>query len=273
MIIVWPFNGLCNRMRMIASAIELGQRTQKKVILIWLKSDECSAEFRELFADNPLLHRVIELDTSFVARLKFKALRLALKLARFKFFDQTKTESHLSDQAYWVNQASSKHLFIHSHSDFFDDKSSLTSFIPHPLLVAEIEKHPNHSRIGIHIRGQDNVRAKEMRGAAMFEGIITQITQDDPNQEFFLATDEPITEKSLIEQFPGKVFLYNKKSRSRSDSQGIKDAVVDLYALSRCKNLIGSYWSSFSEIAARLGNIELLIAGQHDSSTNSKNSM
>ena len=39
----------------------------------------------------------------------------------------------------------------------------------------------------------------------------------------------------------------------------IKDALIDLYGLSRCRLILGSYWSSFSETAAAIGGSELLI--------------
>ena len=45
-----------------------------------------------------------------------------------------------------------------------------------------------------------------------------------------------------------------------NDPRGIQDAVIDLYSLANCRKLIGSYWSSFSEVAAQLRGIELVIA-------------
>lgn len=46
---------------------------------------------------------------------------------------------------------------------------------------------------------------------------------------------------------------------ARQDENGIADAVVDLFILSRTQRLYGSYWSSFSEVAAQIGNIPLEI--------------
>ena len=37
-------------------------------------------------------------------------------------------------------------------------------------------------------------------------------------------------------------------------------AVVDLFVLSKTRRLIGSYWSSFTDTAAELGNLPLTIA-------------
>ena len=42
----------------------------------------------------------------------------------------------------------------------------------------------------------------------------------------------------------------------RDEPAAIADAVADLYALSGCSKIIGSYWSSFTDTAAELRGIE-----------------
>ncbi len=56
------------------------------------------------------------------------------------------------------------------------------------------------------------------------------------------------------------MFEYAKPSVARDDPAAMEDAVVDLYALSRCRKIIGSYWSSFTDTAAELGSIERVLA-------------
>jgi hypothetical protein len=38
----------------------------------------------------------------------------------------------------------------------------------------------------------------------------------------------------------------------------IEDAVVELYLLSRCKRVVGTYWSSFGWLAALIGQVPFL---------------
>ena len=51
-------------------------------------------------------------------------------------------------------------------------------------------------------------------------------------------------------RFQGKIIVYPKRSLDRNSTEGIEDALVDLYNLSNCKAIFASYWSSFSDMAA-----------------------
>ena len=44
---------------------------------------------------------------------------------------------------------------------------------------------------------------------------------------------------------------------TRDSLDGMKMAVAELFALSRTSKIIGSYYSSYSQIAAELGNIAI----------------
>jgi hypothetical protein len=39
----------------------------------------------------------------------------------------------------------------------------------------------------------------------------------------------------------------------------MQESVVDLFCLSRMSKIYGSYWSSFSEVAAEIGNVDLIV--------------
>jgi hypothetical protein len=75
----------------------------------------------------------------------------------------------------------------------------------------------------------------------------------------FLATDSPDEEKRLREIFAYRIITHPKRSVDRQNPQAIKDALIDLFCLSKCKKIIGSYWSSFTETACELNNIERVI--------------
>jgi len=80
----------------------------------------------------------------------------------------------------------------------------------------------------------------------------------DKDTTFYLATDDKEVEIILMELFPNKILTYEKEF-SKTNVQGIQDAMVDLYSLSATYKIYGSYFSSFSDIAARIGNIPLEI--------------
>jgi hypothetical protein len=68
-----------------------------------------------------------------------------------------------------------------------------------------------------------------------------------------LATDDAQEEKLLKNRYGSRIITH-QKVLDRSSLQGIKDAMVDLYTLSATDAIWGSYWSSFSDMAATIGN-------------------
>lgn len=75
-----------------------------------------------------------------------------------------------------------------------------------------------------------------------------------------LATDDPAIEYAIKERFPDRVVV-RPKVFARDKAAGVRDALVDLLLLSRCRRILGSHWSSFSETAAEIGGIDLEIVG------------
>lgn len=80
----------------------------------------------------------------------------------------------------------------------------------------------------------------------------------DPTTRFFVATDDPVEEACMRDTFGHRVFAHPKRlTRNRPD--GIRDALVDLLCLFRTRRVIGSFYSSFSEAAAEIGGVELVV--------------
>lgn len=79
---------------------------------------------------------------------------------------------------------------------------------------------------------------------------------------FYLATDDKETQHQLLNRFRSKMIVYHKVL-DRNLEKGVIDAVVDMYCLSNTKYIYGSYWSSFSDIASRVGNIELKVLSKN----------
>jgi len=81
-----------------------------------------------------------------------------------------------------------------------------------------------------------------------------QIEREDRTR-FYLASDSPETKQFMFDRFKDRI-LSSARSSSRTDVQGMQDAVVELYCLSRTSRLFGSFFSSFSRTAAEIGQIE-----------------
>lgn len=112
--------------------------------------------------------------------------------------------------------------------------------------------------VGFHIRGTDNEKAKAESTLDKFISRMDKEIAKDKDVKFFLATDEQKAKDLLLKRY-GERIIYNKNVLKRDSVKGMQDAAVDLYCLSKTSKIIGSYWSSYSEIAAEIGGIELEI--------------
>ena len=69
-------------------------------------------------------------------------------------------------------------------------------------------------------------------------------------------------EKRLREVFPDRILSNQNRCLRRDSREGIQDALLDLYSLASTRKIIGSYFSSFTDIAADMHKIPLVIAGE-----------
>ncbi len=81
-----------------------------------------------------------------------------------------------------------------------------------------------------------------------------------PDTWFFLCTDDPEVAELLQARFPGRVLVLEKEL-SRDTQAGMEAALIDMLLLARCRRVLGSYWSSFSQIASEIGGTDLEIVG------------
>ena len=257
-ITIEPMGGLANRLRAIDSAIHLAEASSRKLIVKWNIIAECNIHFLELF------HTVDNIDT-----VKGSPSDIGTKV-KWKISAITKSSSFIGQQEIeqlGFNQKSiisriekQNHVHINTYSRFFDYSSPFQFFKPLPHLQNQIEKLINPNMIAVHIRRTDNRISIENSSLDGFISLMQKELSIQPNTTFFLATDSPEDEHKIKSLFPDKIFSYKKRSLDRNNPLAIEDATIDLFTLATCTKIIGSYWSSFSELAGEINNIELIIA-------------
>jgi hypothetical protein len=114
--------------------------------------------------------------------------------------------------------------------------------------------------LGIHVRRTDRFReARVSTEEAYFRRIDAMAGSYD---RIFLATDEPNIETSFSDRY-GSMLVHTGKPKVQKwggykgrktfvNLSFYRDAVIDMWLLSRCDRIIGSYRSSFSKVAARV---------------------
>ena len=116
--------------------------------------------------------------------------------------------------------------------------------------------------IGVHIRRTDNVTAIGKSGTDAFIRAMEAEIVADPEVRFFLATDEKKEEAILREHFGEKLLTNENRVIDRNSVQGMHDAMIDLFSLAATDKILGSYWSSFTDVAASMRGIPKVIVGE-----------
>lgn len=134
-------------------------------------------------------------------------------------------------------------------------------FIPLPTIQARIDQlcqQFSPYTLGVHIRRTDNTASIEQSPIELFITAIDKEIDLNVDVSIYLATDDESVKQELKKRY-GKRLIYVKDKADRSSIAGIQGGIVDMYVLARTQKIFGSFHSSFSELAAQIGNIPLEI--------------
>ncbi len=242
---VW--NGLANRMRTIASACTLAEKYRQKVTVFWPVSKDCNTVYQALFLSHPNL-KIVNYSFKYDLRIIWAMM---LSKMRFKYLKQQDVEQIQSLESCLKHGRS---VFVNTCEQLGNIKN-YEIFHPVPKIMESVNglfplAHNSDRRYAIHIRRTDNFFSCQHSPTELFVEQIKMILEKSPDTKFFLATDSGEEEATLCRLFPENIIVNTHKCLDRNSSDGIKDALVDMVCLSRAQVIFGSYWSSFSEVAA-----------------------
>ncbi len=293
-IVVQPTGGLCNRLRAIESVLDLLKTTDKTdyITVVWENNHELGTRYKSLFQPNDKI-KVIE-TLPFTGKSVFNPVKMAKVwnviapteknyqkshkfrqiLGKEKGFDKIIYQDEMFDlvkNKFDFNKLKEHNsLYIASCFDFkidFNGKNKeidlpFSDFVVHTSIkdkINQITKDYSTSSIGLHIRRTDHAGAIENSPLSLFiEKMNEEIALNDKT-DFFLATDDKETEKELIRLFSKRIIINQNKAFDRDSEKGVQDAYIDVACLAKTSKIYGSHASSFSETAAKMGGIELII--------------
>ena len=261
MLILQPIGGLCNRMRSINSALILAEKRKEPLTVIWFVNPELGCRFDEVFTPTDRF-RIITI------RSKWNPKKLFLQLfcmAFGSFLDNNAIRAHKGDgtldEAFVASLK--KNTYIATEEHFFVSHD-YSAFVPNEAVtkrLGEMKERLGSHAVGVHIRRTDNGPAIGKSSTDAFISSMQQEIDQNPDTRFYLATDDRSEEQRLREHFPDRIISNESRDLSRNSAAGIRDACVDLFALASTNKIIGSYFSSFTDIAADLHQIPKIIAG------------
>ncbi|MBU1013816.1 MAG: hypothetical protein KKG99_12490, partial [Bacteroidetes bacterium] len=266
--------GLCNRLRALASASVLGESTSRELVLIWNPDVHCDTKFSELF-DN---------------HLNESGMIQAEKLSEMEVYDYMNGELRRSNSLY-INCNTKKDIYIRSaytldygHFNKAKEDVFLRQLVANKCILEQAEKYSVDNMIGIHIRMGGGVNYdkdkwdsdlfldkkgtelmhywRERSHYKVFEKKIDELLSKDKNTLFYIAADQREIYEVFTEKYNKNIVFHARDTYDRSYEQQIM-AMIDLYVLSRTKIIYGSNWSSFSEVASRIGGNKLFLSGIH----------
>ena len=259
MVIIQPSGGLCNRMRVINSSLELAKRKGCRLLVLWYCAEELNAPFESLFQP------VEEFQVINFTSLK-DLRKLWYQLTARTRINNADIENHTTDGVldsdFFDSIKLPAYLFTWEHFYHADEYFKL--FKPTAELQRRIDgvtKHFTKDMVSVHIRRTDQAVSIAHSKTENFIDLMNREIEANPEVTFFLATDDKEEEALLRKTFPGKIVSNENRTLRRDSLDGMYDALLDLYCLASCKKIIGSYFSSFTDTAASLGGIPKLIAG------------
>ncbi len=273
---VEPLAGLGNRMLAMASARFFAEKYHKRLCILWNNDSWLGADFTDLFQMIPECRIVTVKSKTRVQRLllRFNHWNIRKRLAsRCDFVTDINLWGGKSDgeicemMENGVKEA--KRIYVRTWKCFApifqDGETGLDFFKPSDRVCmkgqALFERITPYT-IGVHIRRTDHEEAIKNSPLNAFIARMRQELEIGEQCDFFVATDSEETKKEIKSIFGERVFFYEGKDLRRNHVNGMIDACVDLWALSKCKKILGSMGSTFGAMAAKLGNDRLEIVTQ-----------
>jgi hypothetical protein len=148
----------------------------------------------------------------------------------------------------------SKPLRIKSYAHFYTSSPERFNYHLRNLRF-KVESLVNRSYVGVHIRRTDHTKCIENSPVEFF---IDSMNKEPTDTKFYLATDCLETKNKLKELFKERI-ITSSIVLKRTTREGVRGALQDFVSFSNCSKIIGTRYSSFSEMAALYGGIELVI--------------
>jgi len=249
--------GLSNRIKCLISSMKIADKTNRKLLLFWSKDKSCNCNFKDLF-ENKIKEISKEDLKKIIITKKYEIYQNSLKnfknKKRFILIDNAKLLGFLE-----------KDICIGFNEIPKEIKEDVLKYfkklkIKKDILkkVQNLSKRFNKNTVGIHIRKGDFKTLKNGVGKISKEDLFIEKMKkelkENPKINFLLATEDEETENKFKKIFKNKLSTYSKKTKEREEEGAVKEAFIDLLLLSKTKEILGTYGSTFSETAWWLNN-------------------
>ncbi|MDD4921474.1 MAG: glycosyl transferase [Bacteroidales bacterium] len=260
-----PVGGLANRFLAIDSAIALCHRYKRPLEIIWFKDLALNTTFHSLFEPASMPDVTIReanlMDYILYDRPRKKNFfipRIFQKVIFRKCFYERESQLLAKQSDDFSELASPAAVYIATFVQLVPSELNYSMFKPTLKIKKQIDSvcaQLGDYCIGIHIRRGDNIFSISESPLSLFIERMDHEIALNSSVTFYLATDSDDVKADLVQRYGKRITALNR-SADRLSTSGMQDAVSELYILASTRKILGSYYSTFSVLAAKLRGIE-----------------
>jgi len=256
-IIAHNTGGLCNRIKNIISCFRLTD----DVLVYWKQIDKYDSKNYHLFICDyyklfsyPFLIQNLDKEYDCYKDSKLiiqKSDKLPVNFSQFnskcsKKYKLTDKYKRNIDFEYERIPDNVKETYIY----LFKNKLILNPYIKNKIEIFFDKYMKNKKLCGVHIRSWKRDNEEYRQHLHKLDEFEKEIQTKLKSYSVFVSCDNEEILQYLKKKYT--IIVYNRDtdlSSSRLNSEGIQEDLIELYLLSKCQTLIGSHFSSFSEVA------------------------
>jgi len=257
-------SGLANRVRALIGYRALSLCCNTPFAFYWGRTPACDAEFDELFVDPPYRH--------IKNRAQLKSLQNSCQVFEKSDWPYDIWYQHARGSISWEIFAAAASMAANE----IIARDSILDIVNKFSRIYSLSK-----AAGFHIRRTDNIAEYkkwnssspgfDINRISNFNKFYTEIIKKTSTQRFFLSTDSPLVEMLFRIRFRRNMISYGHKvgflpfftrllvtfkiAHRRRRSTNASVALIDLLLLGKCCEIFGTYYSSYSRLAAILGKV------------------
>ena len=256
-----------NWKKCLVSMWRLGENYGRETILHWPLNHTCGAKFSDLYEN-----KIKEISKEQLESMNKKNIKIygedsiTIRDSHEKFLVSGTWRLLLTEKEISNNPELGKEgIDLYFSNINKEINKNILTYLKRLEPIKIIQKEVNSfnrkynikNAVGVHIRRGDFADRSTSPGKVSsdekFIERMREIIKENTKTKFFLSTDSKEMEEKIEKEFPKRIIKFKKSSFSRTDVKATQEGLIDLLLLSKTKHILGTYRSSFTEMAWWLG--------------------
>lgn len=266
-------HGLGNRLRAIASAASIANASDRELIVVWERDHHCDCEMTDLFEYNGALLNTSILNEPSISNMAsiYNYMEIEPGAEKDRVLDMTTNQDIYARSAYVLNS---------NLTSWEKENAYLKTLCPVERVNELVASVRNPNDVSAHIRmvgaagtdtasydspenwtAEGHAQLHHWRAKSHFSHFMKRLDaliKENRANSVFIAADKPETYEEFLQTYGDRVTYLKRELYDRSSEQLIY-ALADALLLGKAPLLLGSSWSSFSEIAMRMSNNKMTV--------------